>query len=93
MLGRWLTPFFDDDSAKSDGAAKGAPAATGRSNITLMGDVLLDEVASRDFDCVFCPGNLSVSRVCPFCVLRRVLSAHCVAQAARGRSCCARTPV
>ena len=54
-------------SAKSDGAAKGAPAATGRSNITLLGDVLLDEVASRDFDCVFCPGDLSVPpRVCPF---------------------------
>lgn len=35
---------------------KGEIAAKGRSNITIMGDVLLDEVSSRDFDCVFCPG-------------------------------------
>mmetsp|Transcript_21760 Transcript_21760/g.52373 ORF Transcript_21760/g.52373 Transcript_21760/m.52373 type:complete len:182 (+) Transcript_21760:24-569(+) len=32
-------------------------AVMGRSNITVLADCTLDSVASRDFDCVFCPGG------------------------------------
>ena len=100
------------NSAKSDDAAKGVLAATGRSNITIIGDVLLDEVASRDFDCVFCPGDPTVSPLPLLCVKKEPplavclsllcvkkshhapqSSADCAEQAARARSCCARTLV